>query len=232
MDFVDKNDYDLVSSTQKNINNTYIADMAKYATASETSKIIAVFDSISSQLAKDNRKFQYKQIRSGARASDYEAAIDWLKLAGILIKCTRVSEGKAPPSVYADNSAFKSYLVDTGLLWSKYGLRPSAVMTDNGGYENIKGALMENCACTALVANGYQPYYWESNGIAEVDFIIQSLDGAVTPIEVKSSRHVRSRSLNLFMQRYPCEYAIRVSAKNFGYENAIKSVPLYAMFCI
>ena len=213
MDYIEKNDYDHVISTQRNINNSYIADMAKYATPSETARIMAVYGSIPAQLAKDNRKFQYKVVKSGARAYEYESAIDWLRLAGIITKCTRISEGKVPINVYADHNAFKTYMVDSGLLWAKYGLRPALVLGDTSGYENIKGALIENCVCSALTINGFEPYYWESSGIAEVDFVIQTFDGQVIPIEVKSSVRVRSKSLAQFVKSYPCEYAIRISTK-------------------
>jgi predicted AAA+ superfamily ATPase len=183
-------------------------------------------------LAKENRKFQYKFIKSGARASDFEAPLDWLQAAGVIQKCTKINEGKLPLSAYAVPESFKVYLSDSGLLCSKYGISPNFLMSESLGFENIKGALAENHVMISLSINGYKPYYWESQGKAELDFVIQKNNGDVLPIEVKSSENVKSKSLNQFITKYNPPYSIRVSTKNFGFENGIKSVPLYATFCI
>jgi predicted AAA+ superfamily ATPase len=231
-EYVEKKDFNFVLATQKNINDSYIADMAKYATANETTKIMATFNSIPAQLAKDNRKFQYKIIKSGARAHDYETPIDWLKASGVITKCSKCSEGKLPLSAYTDFSSFKVYMTDTGLLCSKFGIPANAVLVDTKAFNGFKGALTENYVAFALTANGYDLCYWESKGQAEVDFLIQDKLGNIIPIEVKAADNVRAKSLNEFIKRYTPPYAIRVSAKNFGFENGIKSVPLYAAFLI
>lgn len=232
LEYLREKDYNFVTAAQKNINDAYIADMAKYATPNETTKIMAAFNSIPAQLAKDNKKFQYKTIKSGARAYEYETPIDWLKASGVIIKCHKVTEGKLPLSAYSDNACFKIYMTDTGLLCSKFAIPSNAIMTDIPSFEGFKGALAENYVASALVVNGYIPYYWESQGIAEVDFVIQDKEGNVIPIEVKSSDNVRSKSLNQYIAKYKPQYSIRVSTRNFGFENDIKSVPLYAVFCI
>lgn len=232
LEYLREKDYNFVMAAQKNINDAYIADMAKYATPNETTKIMAAFNSVPAQLAKDNRKFQYKVIKSGARAYEYETPIDWLKSSGVIIKCNKVTEGKLPLSAYADNASFKVYMTDNGLLCSKFGIPPNAILVDMPAFEGFKGALAENYVATALVNNGYIPYYWESNGNAEVDFVIQDRDGNIIPTEVKAADNVRSKSLNQFVAKYEPKYSIRVSGKNFGFENGIKSVPLYAVFCI
>jgi predicted AAA+ superfamily ATPase len=231
-EYIETDDYNFVMSSQKNINDVYIADMSKYATPSETLRIMSVFNSIPSQLSKENRKFQYSLIRSGARAAMYETPLDWLKASGIVIICHKVNEGKMPLIAYREPVSFKVFISDTGLLCSKYGLSLSTMLSEVAGYNDIKGSLAENYVATSLISNGNTIYYWESQGKAEVDFVIQNKDGQVIPIEVKSSENVRSKSLQQFVTRYNPAYSIRISTKNFGFENNIKSVPLYAVFCI
>ncbi len=232
MEYLRESDYNFVMAAQKNINDAYIADMAKYATPNETAKIMAAFNSIPSQLAKDNKKFQYKIIKSGARAYEFETPLDWLKASGAIIKCHKVTEGKLPLSAYSDSTSFKVYMTDTGLLCSRFGIPANAILVDMPGFEGFKGTLAENYVAAALTSNGYTPYYWESQGKAEVDFVIQDSEGNIIPIEVKSADNVRSKSLNQYIARYKPKYSVRISARNFGYENGIKSVPLYAVFCI
>jgi predicted AAA+ superfamily ATPase len=106
------------------------------------------------------------------------------------------------------------------------------MLSEFSGFNELKGSLAENHVASALASNGYIPYYWESQGKAEVDFVIQNAEGLVIPVEVKSSENVRSKSLQQFIQKYKPPYSIRISAKNFGLENSIMSVPLYATFCI
>jgi len=231
-EFLRSGDFTFVGVVQRTIHDAYVADMAKYATPSETIRIKAVYDSIPAQLVKENHKFQYKLVRTGGRALIYESPVEWLKASGIVIKCEKISEGSFPMIAFADSSAFKIYLSDTGLLCSKYSIPPQRMFTESGGIDRIKGVLAENHVAAALVVNGYIPGYWESEGRAEVDFLIQAASGDVIPIEVKSSENVRSKSLQQFVIRYKPKYSIRISGKNFGFENNIKSVPLYAAFCL
>lgn len=232
LEYRDHQDFDLLHAVQKNISDAYIADMAKYADPAETTRIRAVYRSIPAQLAKPNHKFQYRLIKPGARAQVYDSSLNWLKESGAIILCHRVTEGTLPLSVYTNPSFFKVYFADTGLLCAHFGIPAHMVVQMSSRMDIIKGALTENYVCSALHANGYAPYYWESRGKAEVDFIIQDKAGGIIPIEVKSSENIRSKSLDLFMDRYHTDYALRVSSKNFGFDNAIKSVPLYAVFCI
>jgi len=206
--------------------------MAKYATPQETTKIMAAWGSIPAQLAKENRKFQYKTIKSGARSKDYEVALDWLKAAGMINKCVNVTEGKMPLSAYAQNEAFKVYMVDTGVLCSKLDIPVSAVLHTPHSFSGFKGALAENYVMQALVTNGINPYYWSSPGKAEVDFVFQDRMGNIIPLEAKSADNVRSKSLRSYREIYKPEDSIRVSARNFGFEYGIKSIPLYALFCL
>lgn len=231
-DYTETKDFNFVNAAQKTINDSYIADMAKYATPNETTKIMNAYNSIPAQLAKANKKFQYKVIKSGARAYEYETPIEWLQSSGVINRCIKVREGKLPLVAYAENETFKIYLTDTGLLCSKFAVPANAVLSEAPAFDGFKGALTENYICFCLKCNGYQPYYWESNGKAEVDFVIQNKAGQIIPVEVKAAGNVKAKSLGIFMGKYDIPYAIRISAKNFGFENKIKSVPLYAAFTI
>lgn len=231
-EYIDTKDFDFVMVAQKTLNDSYVADMAKYATPHETTKIMAAWSSVPAQLAKENHKFQYKIIKSGARAYVYEIPLDWLKAAGIINKCIRIHEGKMPLSAYADNSSFKLYMADTGLLCSKFDIRANIILDSPVSFHGFKGALTENYVMQALVTNGFTPYYWSSPGKAELDFVFQDRQGNVIPLEVKSAENVKAKSLKLFMSLYKPPYGIRVSAKNFGFENNVKSIPLYGVFCL
>jgi predicted AAA+ superfamily ATPase len=230
--YVEKRDFDFTVAAQRTLNDSYIADMAKYATPQETTRIMAAWGSIPAQLAKENRKFQYRTIKSGARASQYELSLDWLSAAGMIYKCILAKEGKYPLAAYAENDAFKVYMVDTGLLCSKLDISANVVMNTPVGFDGFKGALTENYVMQALSTNGVTAYYWSSDGQAEVDFVFQNKEGDIIPLEAKSSDNVRSKSLRTFQDIYKPKYSFRMSAKNFGFENGIKSVPLYAVFCI
>ena len=231
-EYVETKDFDFVVAAQKILNDAYIADMAKYASAQETTKIMAAWASVPAQLAKENHKFQYKVIKSGARAYEYETPLDWLRAAGMINKCVRITEGKMPLSAYADNSSFKVYMMDTGLLCSKFDIAANVILNGSASFNGFKGALAENYIMQALVANGYTPYYWSSPGKAELDFVLQDNQGNIIPVEVKSADNVRAKSLKTYVSTYDPPYAIRVSARNFGFENGLKSIPLYAMFCL
>ena len=220
-----------VPDVQRKIINDYVADMAKYASNSESVKIRAAYNSIPAQLAKDNKKFQYKLAQKGGTATIFGSAIDWLQFAGIVLKCTKIEHGLMPISVYSDLSSFKLYMGDVGLLTMKSEISQQVVLS-SGGIENIfLGAISENYVAQALAAKGHSLYYWATNGIAEMDFVIQR-GGDIIPIEVKTGRRTKSKSLNMFVQKYNSPYSIRISSKNFGLENGIKSVPLYAIFCV
>jgi len=206
--------------------------MAKYSQPFEIVKIMATYNTVPSQLAKENKKFQYKFIKSGARSYQYETALDWLCASGIVHKCVRISQGHYPLTAFEDNAFFKIYMGDVGLLCSKLGVSAQVILSDSPHLNYFKGALFENYVANILLSKGFVCYYWESDGKAEVDFVIQTQQGECIPIEVKSSDNVRSKSLNQFISKYKPTYSIRISSKNFGFENGIKSIPLYACFCI
>ncbi|MDR2712430.1 MAG: ATP-binding protein [Clostridiales bacterium] len=220
-----------VPDVQNKIINDYIADMAKYATNSESVKIRAAYDSIPVQLAKDNKKFQYKLAQKGGTATIFGPSIDWLGFAGIVLKCERIEQGLMPISVYRDLSSFKLYMSDIGLLTMKSKISQQTILAA-GEIENIfLGSISENYVAQALAGKHYGLYYWSSPGTAELDFILQK-GNDIIPIEVKTGTRTKSKSLNMFVSKYQTPYSIRISSKNFGFENKIKSVPLYAVFCI
>jgi len=223
--------YTLVKAKQLSICNNYILDMNKYTdTKAQAIKNEAVYNTLPSQLAKENRKFQYALIKSGARANDYELSLNWLKRAAVIIKCNKVNEGKEPLASYEDFLSFKIYMSDVGLYNAKSNNSHLSILGRTMG-DTAKGALTENYIAQELKANGFDFYYWESNNQAEIDFVIQ-IKNKVIPIEAKSWENVRSQSLESFRKKYNIKKVIRVSARNFGFENGIKSIPLYAVWCI
>ena len=218
-----------VPLVQHEILDNYIADMAKYASNTDSVKIRACYNSIPAQLAKDNKKFQYKVVQKGGSATLFGASIEWLNLAGVVLKCQRISQAFEPIAVYADLSAFKLYMGDVGLLTMKSGISQQTVLSGEGN--TFMGAVTENYVAQQLAAKGYDLYYWESSSTAELDFVLQK-GNQIIGIEVKKGEHVHSRSLSVFVNNYKPACSIRLSLKNLGEKDGLKSVPLYAAFCI
>ena len=229
--YLDTGSFNAVRAEQSSISNAYIVDMAKYATPSEMIKSIEVYNSLLSQLSKENTKFQYSVIGSKARAKDYEMSIAWLKSANVVLHCQRTSEGKYPLSLYEDRSSFKIYYSDVGLLTMRMSIAPNAILQPYNLSDKMRGMMAENFVAEQLAANGFSLYYWTSGNSAEVDFVIQQ-DSYSIPIEVKSSDNVKAKSLQTYIKKYSPKYSIRISSKHFGNENGIRSIPLYAIFCL
>ena len=220
-----------VPETQNLILNAYTADMAKYASESESTKIRNAFLSMPTQLAKDNKKFQYKLIRKGATAGLFGDSIAWLTFSGVVLECDRVTRGELPLAGFRDVSAFKLYMSDVGLLSAFSGIIPENIIR-NELSPAYRGALSENYVAQTLKAKGYDLFYWTSESpIAEVDFVLQK-EGRVIPIEVKSGENVHARSLKHYQSMYAPEKVIRFSERNFGADGNLYSIPLYAAFCI
>lgn len=219
----------LVPTVQNEIANNYVADMAKYATTADTVKIRGCFNSIPAQLAKENKKFQYKVVQRGGSAALFGESIEWLAQAGIVLKCQKIDHGTNPIAVYSDLSSFKLYMSDVGLLVMKSGVPQQTILT---GESNVfMGSVTENYVAQALASNGHALFYWASEHSAELDFVLQK-DSDVIGIEVKKGTKVHSKSLSIFIQKYKPSYSIRFSEKNFGKTENMLSVPLYAAFCI
>lgn len=230
-EYVETNDYRMVRVKQAEIINNYTADMAKYATKNEAVRHVATYNSIPSQLARENKKFQYRLIGGNARSREYEGSIDWLYKAGVVLKCEKVNEGKVPLEFYKDITSFKIYFSDVGLLAAKAMIPVETILSDINFGGEAKGAVTENYLAVQLACREHNLYYWESNSTAELDFVIMYGNG-ILPIECKANVHVRAKSLEIFKKKYDIAQSMRVSAKNFGMENGIKSVPLYAAWCI
>ncbi|MDO9634097.1 MAG: ATP-binding protein [Paludibacter sp.] len=229
--FIDTNSFMRVQLIQNNILNEYIADMSKYADPATSIKIRACYNSIPAQLAKDNTKFQYKVVQRGGTATIFGEALEWLVYAGIAHKCQRLEHGYIPVNAYVDLTNFKLYMADTGMLTLRSEMPIQMILSSIEIDNTFLGAMTENFVVQSFAAKEYKLMYWQSEGKAEVDFILQ-IGGNVIPIEVKKGTRNRSKSLSVFIDKYKSPYAMRISKKNFGFENGIKSVPLYAVFCI
>ena len=230
-EFIAVGSFVAVADVQNRILNAYIADMAKYAEPSTSIKIRACYESVPAQLAKENHKFQYSVVRKGGSATIFGESIEWLKYAGVVLKCQKITQGVMPVKVHVDLSEFKLYMSDTGLLAMLSGIAVQAILSPLETGPSFIGAIAENYVAQSFAANRIPLFYWKNDNTAEVDFVIQR-EMDIIPVEVKAGIRVRSKSLGIFIETYNCPYSIRISKKNFGFENGIKSVPLYAVFCI
>ena len=227
---VNQNIFDFDKTIVKNIIESYLNDMNQYIlNNTEKSRIEAIYKSIPGQLGNVSNKFQYTKINSNARSRDYESALQWLISSTMIYKCNLLKTIQIPPKAYADEEYFKLYISDVGLLTSLLEIQYNDILLDNNFL--YKGNIAENYVAEQLVRNGVSLYYWKSNSDAEIDFILYNEDGLI-PIEVKASDNTTSKSLNSYVKKYEPKYAIRISSKNFGFENNIKSIPLYAAFLI
>lgn len=219
-------DSNIISS----IIDAYIADMQKYTLNHyETVKIEKIYKNIPSQLAKENKKFQFSKIDKNARRRDYESSMDWLVSSRLIIPCYFVNRFETPLKGFMVNDNFKLYLSDCGILSKMLEMPYNKILLN----EDIKykGVIAENYVANELVISGHSIFYWAENQVAEIDFLIDTNDGII-PIEVKADTNKKSKSLNLYIKANNPKYAIRISANNFGFENGIKSVPLYASYLI
>ena len=222
---------ELVRILQQTILESYQNDMGKYNKQTEIPKTKIVYKNISTQLAKKNKKFQYKMIKQGGRASEFENAIEWLCLAGIASQNYRLEQIMLPLKAYQSLSDFKFYMNDTGLCCASQDIYFEDILSENPVFNNFKGGLTENYVFNQLKVNEINTYYWTSSSQSEIDFIVR-INDEIIPIEVKSNTNNRSKSLNIYIGKYNPKYSIRISQRNFGFENNIKSIPLYATFCI
>lgn len=231
MQFAGTKDYILVCHTQNTILASYLNDMSKYNSLNEIKKTRLAYDNITVQLSKKNTRFQYKLIKKGGRASEFENAIEWLCLSGIVSQVYKAEQIKKPLENYRDIDAFKIYVSDLGLLAAKKDLSADDILYMSEDLNDFKGGMTENYVNVQLTINGYRTYYWESERGAEIDFVIQR-EGRLIPIEVKSADNTKAKSLKIYMETNNPDYAIKLSAKNFRFEDGKKTVPLYAAFCI
>lgn len=227
--FADTNSVIDAAEVHRIVLDGYSADTNKYASAELSAKARACFDSIPAQLAKENRKFQYKVVRRGGNASLFGDALDWLALSGTIARCSRVNSIESPLEAHADPANFKVYLCDTGLLVSKAGAQRADIMSGLGS--SFSGAVAENFVAQQLSARGYALHYWTNDNRAEVDFVAER-QGCLSAIEVKSGENTRARSLASLKGKRGIDRLVRVSAKPFGDAGGILSIPLYAAHCL
>ncbi len=231
-EFINSNSCLSAIDYQKNIIESYKNDITKYCNeTNDANKILATFDSIPIQLAKDNKKFQYKLVGKGGTSSIFGESINWLVNAGIVNKCIKTKVG-VPIKMYEELESFKLYMNDVGLLTNLSEFPLYLIKNREAASETMIGMLTENYVASSLKFNNLNLDYWKNDYDSELDFILQSEKGLIIPLEVKASTHVKSRSLNNYMCEYNPKYAIRVSGRNFGFKNNIKSIPLYSVFCI
>lgn len=208
----------------------YMADMSKYVTnVTETAKIAAVYESIPGQLARDNPKFKYRDIKGTAIKRDYYGPIDWLAASGMIYKINRLEVIDTPVKAYENADSFKLYLSDVGMLSAICRIQPKELLSDN--HNTYKGAVIENYVFQQIIPRFKDVYYYKPAESMEID-IITCIDGDIIPFEVKSGRNKRSTSLNNYIEKYCPAYSIRISEKNFGMKDKLKAIPLYAMFCL
>ena len=215
-----------VEQALQDILDLYELDFAKYAEPVEIPRIHAIWHSLPSQLAKENRKFIYKVIKSGARSKDYEDALMWLEEAGMIYRVYNISKPGLPLSAYIQTNAFKIYACDCGLL-RRMALLPATVITDSlANYTEFKGAMAENAVLQSLlpVMDTQVPCYWTSAGTAEVEFVIQH-DEQIVPIEVKAEGNINGNSLSEYNKKYSPKYRIRFSMLNLQYNGGLISCP-------
>lgn len=220
----------LDNSIIEDIKTSYLADMSQYTESNiESIKIEVVYNTIPNILAKENKKFKYSEIEKGANKRKFESAIDWLTASNLVYKCYLVNKIEPPLKAFRQEDYFKLYLSDVGLLTSALEVNFSDVLLDKNFM--LKGAITENYVAQVFETNGISLYYWKSRNMAEVDFLLYNDDGII-PVEVKANDNTKSKSLKSYIEKYNPKYSIRLSTKNFGFNNKIKSIPLYAAFLV
>lgn len=231
-DFI-SNDMNILNMNKKileDIISAYLNDMNKYVSnKSEAVKNKAIYNSIPVQIGNKSNKFQYMKIDKNARSRDYESSLEWLISSNMIYKCCKLNNINIPPEAYKNNDFFKIYMGDSGILTTKLKINVNEIYLNKTFL--YKGEITENYVANQLIFNNVSLYYWTTNSNSEIDFIVYNDDGII-PIEVKASDNTQSKSLNEYVKRYKPKYSIRLSTKNFGFENNIKSVPLYATFLI
>lgn len=224
--WLDTDNMQEVRSVQKQLLLYYENDFSKHAPAEKIPRIQMVWNSIPAQLAKENKKFIYGVIREGARAKDFEIAIQWLSDYGLIYKSYCVSKPGMPLAAYKNLSIFKIYLLDVGLLSAMGNIPAQTLIQGNRIFEEFKGALTEQYAAQELAAHGFDLFYYSSDNSAEVDFLVQK-EALCIPVEVKAEENLRAQSLRAYCRKYDHSAAIRTSMANYREESWMSNVPLY-----
>ena len=229
--WIDTRDFSIVEKRQLDILETYENDFSKHAPKNIVPKLRYLWNSIPSQLAKENKKFIYGLVREGARARDYEEAMLWLLDSGLLRRVGRISKGAVPLKAYEDLKAFKLYHLDVGLLRVMSELSPDVILDGTKIFEEFKGALTEQYVLSELASKDFirNIYYWTSEATAEVDFVFSDKTN-IYPVEVKAGENLQARSLKVYRERYNPKLAIRTSLSNLRLDEGLLNVPLFTLF--
>jgi len=221
------NNIEEVERVQQNIINSYELDFAKHAPTKDFPKLTAIWRSIPEQLAKENTKFIFSHVKKGWRSKDLEDALEWLIAAGLVYKVCKIEKPFIPLSSYADDTSFKLYMADIGILRKLSKLPYEVILDATPNYKEFKGSLTENYVLCELVKSVDETlYYWSSGNTAEVDFILQS-GSEIVPVEVKSERNVKARSLAEYRKKYTPKYSVKTSMKNETNGEEVLNIPLY-----
>lgn len=233
--WIQTHDYNQVEEIQNQILKDYADDFGKHTTPDTAIKIKLIWDAIPSQIAKDNNKFIFSHVKEGARAKDLEDALEWLVSAGLVYKLNLVQTPQLPLESMKDNTYFKIYMADVGLLRKKSNVNYRTILNDDESFIQFKGAFSENYIMSELKSLGVSAYFWRTKADAEVDFI-SDYEGVLFPIEVKSATNTKAKSLQLFCKRFAPKLAFKASLKNVGdnmiEETHIWNIPLYIFFRI
>lgn len=233
--WIQTHDYNQVEEIQNQILKDYADDFGKHTTPDTAIKIKLIWDAIPSQIAKDNNKFIFSHVKEGARAKDLEDALEWLVSAGLVYKLNLVQTPQLPLESMKDNTYFKIYMSDVGLLRKKSNVNYRTILNGDESFIQFKGAFSENYIMSELKSLGVSAYFWRTKADAEVDFI-SDYEGVLFPIEVKSATNTKAKSLQLFCKRFAPKLAFKASLKNVGdnmmEETHIWNIPLYIFFRI
>lgn len=225
--YADTRDWEQVTQVQRSILMSYSLDFSKHINSKDIPRVFQVWENLQDQLAREDKKFRYSDIKHGARAREYEAAIEWLCLAGLVHRVYAVETPRLPLSAYKKSGAFKLYLNDTGLLCRKFDLDPAIAMHGNKLFTEFKGVLSENYILQSLVRQfGDKHYYWTSGNSAEVEFLLH-WQGQIIPIEAKAEHNVKAKSLSLYRSTYHPTISLRLSILNMRQDADLLNVPLY-----
>ena len=219
-------DMERVNKIQEDILQSYESDFSKHTTSIEANRISIIWNSIPSQIARENKKFLYQAAQNGARAREYEDAVNWLKNANVVNKIYNVTKPNMPLIAYNDLSSFKLYLNDVGLLRKKTNLSSRVIIEGDTLFQEFKGALTENYVLQTLVANGLEPYYYTFDNRYEIDFIMQ-YQNEIIPIEVKAGKSLNNTSLKVYNETHKPNIRIRFSMNNLNKDDNLINIPLF-----
>lgn len=225
--YIDAKDWEEAKAIQDGILQSYSLDFAKHINNKDIPRVFQVWGNLQDQLAREDKKFRYGDVQKGARAREYEGAIEWLCLAGLVHRVSALETPRLPLSAYKKSNAFKLYLNDVGLLGRKFDLDVQTVLAGDNLFTEFKGVMAENYVLQSLVRQfGNSQYYWTSGNMAKVEFVLQA-DGKIIPIEVKADKNVTAKSLAYYRKQYTPQLSVRLSTLNMRKDDDLLNLPLY-----